>query len=51
MIIFSFYRIGENSGRGFCTFTCFSVKEMLSEELKTVPRDGVSNQAMEVEKE
>ena len=44
-------RIGENSSRGFCTFTCFSAKEMFSEELKNVPRDGVSNQAVDVEKE
>eukprot|EP00090_Calanus_glacialis_P003552 TRINITY_DN1261_c0_g1_i5.p1 TRINITY_DN1261_c0_g1~~TRINITY_DN1261_c0_g1_i5.p1 ORF type:complete len:603 (-),score=150.76 TRINITY_DN1261_c0_g1_i5:95-1903(-) len=45
------FRIGENSNRGFCTFTCTSVKEMFSEELKTVPREGFSNQAMDVEKE
>eukprot|EP00092_Neocalanus_flemingeri_P041716 GFUD01045437.1.p1 GENE.GFUD01045437.1~~GFUD01045437.1.p1 ORF type:complete len:591 (+),score=155.94 GFUD01045437.1:56-1828(+) len=46
------FRIGENSSRGFCTFTCFSVKEMFDEELKTVPRDvSVDNKALDVEKE
>ena len=45
-----FCRIGENSKRGFCIFTCFSVREMISEELKTVPREGVSNHALDVEK-
>jgi len=44
------FRIGENSDRGFCTFTCSSVKEMFGEELKSVPREGFSNHAMDVEK-
>merc|ERR1719431_1478914 len=44
------FRIGENSNRGFCTFTCTSVKEMFGEELKTVPREGVSNLGWEAEK-
>merc|ERR1719431_1630426 len=43
-------KIGENSERGFCTFTCTSVSEMFAEELKTVPRDGVSNHGWEAEK-
>jgi len=45
------FRIGENSTRGFCTFTCVSAKEMFSEELKTVPTDGFNNIALDVEKE
>jgi hypothetical protein len=47
----TFCRIGENSDRGFCTFTCTSVKKMFSEELKPVPKEGFSNQAIDVEKE
>jgi MFS family permease len=43
-------RIGENSTRGFCTFTCTSVQELFSEELKPVPREGVTSQALRLEK-
>ena len=43
-------RIGENSTRGFCTFTCTSVKELFNEELKTVPREGVPCQVWRLEK-
>ena len=39
-------RIGENTTRGFCTFTCISVKELFSEELKTVPGEEVTSQAL-----
>ena len=43
-------RIGENRTRGFCTFTCTSVKELFNEELKTVPREGVPCQVWRLEK-
>ena len=43
-------RIGENSTRGFCTSTCNSVKKLFSEELKTVPREGVPCQVLRLEK-
>ena len=37
--------IGSGSTRGFCTFTCFDVREHYGEELKTVPSNGITNKA------